>query len=92
MVLKKLEHFGFRGLTKQWFAINLINWKQDVVIGKHVSTTKRFLRVTSRESVLGLLIFLKYIVDLNKSIKYSQIYHFACDASSSIKLLTTKTR
>ena len=81
ILLKKLSHYGIRGIANEWFCSNLTNRKQYVIIGNQVSTLNEISTRVPQGSVLGLLLFLIYINDLHKCIKYFKTYHFADDTS-----------
>ena len=77
ILLKKLDYYGVRGIANEWFASYLKNRKQFVSIGGHISSTQVIQTGVPQGSVLGPLLFLLYVNDLNKSIKNSRAYHFA---------------
>ena len=81
VLLQKLEHYGVRGISKKWFSSYLTNRKQFVSIENCNSTTKTVLTGVPRGSVLGPLLFLIYINNLHKCVKYSKAYHFADDTN-----------
>ena len=55
--------------------------KQFVSVQNNVSPVKEILAGFPQGSVLGSLLFLIYISDLQKSIRFSKTYHFADDTS-----------
>ena len=63
------------------FVSYLENRKQFVSIGDYSSSTQVIQTGISQGSVLGPLLFLLYINDLNKCIKNSTTYHFAGDTN-----------
>ena len=81
ILLKKLEHYGFRGVIGNWFRSYLSGRKQKVVINGFESESKDLLHGVPQGSVLGPILFLIYINDLHKCIKYSTTYHFADDTN-----------
>ena len=81
ILLKKLEHYGFRGIINNWFRSYLTNRKQKVVINGFESESKDLLHGVPQGSVLGPILFLIYINDLHRCIKYSTTYHFADDTN-----------
>ena len=81
ILIQKLEHYGVRGISKKWFSSYLTNRKQFVSIDNCNSTTKTILTGVPQGSVLGPLLFLIYINDLHKCVKYSNAYYFADDTN-----------
>ena len=55
--------------------------KQYFIIGNQVSALSEISTGVSQGPVLGPLLFLIYIIDLHKCIKYSNTYHFANDTN-----------
>ena len=78
-ILSKLHHYGIRNHTLSWIGAFLSNCTQTTVVnGVHSS----YVEVTSgvpQGSVLGPMLFLLYINDINNAIK-SQIKLFADDS------------
>ena len=81
ILLKKLEHYGIRGIANNWFRSYLTNRKQFVSINGCNSTSQLMKYGVPQGSVLGPLLFLIYINDLNKAIKFCTTHHFADDTN-----------
>ena len=81
ILLAKLEHFGIRGITKEWFKFYLFDRKQFVSINGHVSNKASVKYGVWHGSFLGPLLFLTYINDFNHAIKFYQVHHFADDTN-----------
>ena len=79
ILISKLNHYGIRGKMNDWFMSYLTNRKQCVSILGFESSYKIIEYGVPQGSVLGPLLFLLYINDLNKSIKHSDTFHFADD-------------
>ena len=92
ILLAKLNHYGIRGVSNNWFKSYLSNRSQYVSIKGYESSLAVLNCVVPQGSVLGLLLFLLYTNDLNQAIKFCKIHHFADDTyllcnSNSIKKL-----
>ena len=79
ILIRKLEHYGVRGISKKWFRFYLTNRKQFVSIDTCNSATKTILTSVPQGSVLEPLLFLIYTNGLYECVKYSKAYHFADD-------------
>ena len=79
ILLAKLEHYGVRGVANDWFRSYLKNRKHYVSISETESEIATVNIGVPQGSVLGPLLFLLYINDLNISIMYSTTRHFADD-------------
>ena len=77
ILLTKLEHYGVRGLANDWLKSYLSDRKQFVSINGHDSNLASVLYGVPQVSVLGPLLFLIYINDLNQAITFCKVYHFA---------------
>ena len=81
IVLAKPEHYGVRGLANEWFRFYLSNRKPYVSINGHESSLASVLYRVPQGSVLGPLLFLIYINDLNQAIKVCKVHQFADDSN-----------
>ena len=81
ILINKLSHYGIKGNINKWFRSYLLNRKQFVSILGFNSSHTEINHGVPQGSVLGPLLFLIYINDLNKVIKFSTTYHFADDTN-----------
>ena len=81
ILLSKLEHYGIRGLANEWFKSYLSNRKQYVSINGYDSNLADVKFDVPQGSVLGPLLFLIYINDLNQTLKFCKVHHFADDTN-----------
>ena len=81
ILLRKLDHYGVRGLANQWFTSYLTNRRQCVSISGIQSQYRHIQHGVPQGSVLGPLLFLIYINDLNTCIHHSTTRHFADDTN-----------
>ena len=81
ILLSKLEHYGVRGLANEWFKSYLSNRKQYVSINGYDSNLADVKFGVPQRSVLGPLLFLIYINDLNQALKFCKVHHFADDTN-----------
>ena len=80
-MIKKLEHYGFRGLVKQWFISYLSERRQTVTLNSVMSKECSVSCGIPQVSVLGPLLFLLYINDFIKSFSSFDFHLFADDAN-----------
>ena len=81
ILLDKLEHYGIRGVAKEWFSSYLRNRKQFVSIN---NTCSDYLDITCgvpQGSVLGPLVFLIYINDFQRCSSKLDFHLFADDSN-----------
>ena len=79
ILLKKMEHYGIRGVALDWFASYLSYRKQYVSVNGHAFDYLHICCGVPQESVLGPLLFLIYINDLSNVSKPLSFYLFADD-------------
>jgi hypothetical protein len=73
ILLRKLEHYGIRGLPLQWFKDYLTNRKQFVCYKNVSSCLQTIACGVSQGSILGPLLFILYVNDI---MHCSEILHF----------------
>jgi len=81
VLLYKLCHYGIRGVENDWFKSYLTNRRQFISVTGTNSDERNVDYGVPQGSVLGPLLFLVYINDLHKSLKYCSAIHFADDTS-----------
>lgn len=79
ILLTKLDYCGIRGLANEWFCSYLRKRKQFASIKNNVFSVKGILTRLKQGSVLGPSLFLSYINDLHKSIRFAKTYQFVDD-------------
>ena len=83
ILLKKLNHYGIKGIALKLFESYLANRKQCVSIGSVMSETDIIKCGVSQGSILGPLLFLIYINDITKSSNVLKFLLFADDTCLS---------
>ena len=81
ILLKKIEHYGVRGIPLDWFKSYLTNRKQYLSVRGNISETMEVGCGVPQGSVLGPLLFLIYINDLSKVSKKLTFFLFADDTN-----------
>ena len=90
ILLTKLEHYGFRGITSKWVRSYLFDRKQYVSVENVASKPMSINCGVPQGSVLGPLFFLLYINDLQKCLKYGRSFIFADDTALLVSHTTLK--
>ena len=81
ILLTKLDHYGIRGVFNNRSKSHLSNRNQFISINGHISGLAAINCSVPQGSVLGPLLFLVYINDLNQVIKCCKVHHFAEDTT-----------
>ena len=79
--LHKLDHYGFRGVINKWFSSYLQGRIQTTQIDSYISARKDTTCGVPQGSVLGPLLFLIYINDIQDSSEKLKFFLFADDTN-----------
>ena len=82
ILLHKLDHYGFRGVINKWFSSYLEGRTQTTQIGSFISKRKNTTCGVPQGSVLGPLLFLIYVNDIQESSGKLKFFLFADDTNA----------
>ena len=76
ILLAKLNYYGIRAVSNDWFKSYFSTRNQYVSINEYQSGLAALNCDVSQGSALGPLLFLLYINDLNQAVKFCKVHHF----------------
>ena len=86
ILIKKLNHYGIRGVPNSWFKPYLKGRKQLINITSHESENMwDILHGVPQETILGPLLFSLYIDDFRKCLSFPEAILFADDTTLLFK-------
>ena len=90
LVLKKAQSFGIDGQLLKWIQQFLKDRNQSVVVNGKVSTPREVVSGVPQGSVLGPLIFLMLISDIDEKIEHAKVASFVDDTRATKGISTVE--
>ena len=81
ILLAKLSHYGIHGVSNDWFKSYIYLIVVSMYLNVYDSGLVAINCGVPQGSVVGPLVILLYINDLNQTIKFCKIHHFADDTN-----------
>ena len=81
ILILKLQYYGVRGISSNWFQSFLTNKKQFTSANDYNSPYQQITHSVPQGSVLGPLLFILFINVLHLSVKDRKVHHFADDTN-----------
>ena len=81
LLLEKQKHYGIRGIVDEWFSSYLTNRTQTTQVGLEISDKAVTLSGVPQGSILGPLLFLLYVNDMQNCSDKLKFYLFADDTN-----------
>ena len=86
ILLHKLNHIGIRGKIHKWIKEFITGRSQEVIVDREKSQTVKVISGVPQGTVLGPILFIIFINDLEIALKYSLLLVFADDSKFTKKI------
>ena len=85
ILLNKLEKYGIRNTERKWFKNFIYDRTQKTSVNNNISDSATVATGVPQGTILGVLLFLLYINDMEKVVQYSKLVLFADDSLNLFK-------